>query len=411
MVRKTFMLIAGETSGDMLGAELVPHLRHKLTEIEGKPSPDRQPLLTSLEPHFFGAGGPHMAEAGVKLAVDMTRHSVVGLWEVLRKYGEFRRTFRHLMQLAIKQQPCAIICIDFSGFNLRFARAIRRHVQAAIGPFGNWDPKIIQYVSPQVWASRPGRAHWLERDCDLLLSIFPFEKDWYRQHARKLRVEFVGHPITDRYAHLPTDASRPPAAPDRPAGSAPLVVLLPGSRAGELERHLPVMLDALGKLRSARTGLRACVVLPSDRLLDLARSFGLPPEIEVQVGNVAKVLPSADLAIASTGTVTLECAYFGVPTVALYKTSWSTYQIGKRLINVKYLAMPNLLANEEILPEFIQGTATGENLSRAALQLLDDADRRATVKSKLARVIESLRGPGASERAADAILALLVNAT
>src|SRR6476660_9349765 len=146
MVRKSFMLVAGETSGDILGAELVPILRHGVTEREGIPSPDAQPLRTSLEPEFFGAGGPRMAAAGVSLAVDMTEHAVVGLWEVIRKYGHFRQVMSRLVQLAVKRQPDVIICIDFSGFNLRLAHAIRRHVRGLQGTFGNWRPRIVQYV-------------------------------------------------------------------------------------------------------------------------------------------------------------------------------------------------------------------------------------------------------------------------
>ena len=138
---------------------------------------DLQPLRADLAPRFFGAGGPRMAAAGVDLAFDLTAHSVVGLFEVLKKYPEFRRLFHQLFRLAVERQPHAIICVDFSGFNRRFAHAIKQYVRARRGPFFDWNPKIIQYVSPQVWASRAERAHQMEKDCDLLLSIFPFEKE------------------------------------------------------------------------------------------------------------------------------------------------------------------------------------------------------------------------------------------
>lgn len=404
MVRKKFMLIAGEPSGDLLAAELVPVLRRKITEIQGAPSPDPQPLWGSFRPRFFGAGGPHMAKAGAELAVDMTEHSVVGLWEVIKRFRHFLRTFRHLLELATTRQPHAIICVDFSGFNLRFARAVRSRITAAEGTFANWRPWIIQYVSPQVWASRPLRAQRMAQDCDLLLSIIPFEVEWYQQRAPDLPVTFVGHPIIDRYAHL-LNRTTSPSAPAR-LGSPPLVVLLPGSRTAELERHLPVMLEALDAIRSKHRELRACLVLPNERLAQLARSYSLPSDLDVQIGTTAKVLASADLALASTGTVTLECACFGVPTVALYKTSQATYEIGKRLVSVKFLAMPNLLAGEEVMPEFIQNAATASNLARAALNLLDNPERRLAVKAQLARIVQMLGDPGVSERAADAILAL-----
>ncbi|HWI59785.1 MAG TPA: lipid-A-disaccharide synthase, partial [Bacillota bacterium] len=266
--------------------------------------------------------------------------------------------------------------------------------------FHNWNPKLVQYVSPQVWASREGRAYQMAKDYDLLLSIFPFEQEWYARKVPQLPVEFVGHPMLERYQGM----GRPVA---RAVSDAPLVLLLPGSRASELTRHLPVMTAALTLLRAQFPSLRARMVLPHDSLVQQAQSAGLPPDLELLQGSLPQSLMEADLAIASTGTVTMECAYFGVPTVALYKTSWSTYQIGKRIVTVKYLAMPNLLAQEELFPEFIQDAATPENLARAALELLRNSNRRHTIQTCLADVVTSLGGPGASRRAARAIVRLL----
>src|SRR5258707_1244563 len=166
---RTFMVIAGEASGDLLGAELVAALRAELAEAEAIPTTDYQPLHTSLEPRFFGAGGPRMAAAGVELAFDLTEHSVIGLSEALKNYFNFRRLFQRLYRLALDREPDAIICVDFGGFNRRFAHAIKRHVRARQDWFHDWNPKLIQYVSPQVWASREGRVHQIARDYDLLL--------------------------------------------------------------------------------------------------------------------------------------------------------------------------------------------------------------------------------------------------
>jgi lipid-A-disaccharide synthase len=164
------------------------------------------------------------------------------------------------------------------------------------------------------------------------------------------------------------------------------------------------MLDALHRLQISKPGLRASLVLPTPALVRQAEAFSLPGSLQVQTGDLAAALSRADVALASTGTVTLECAYFGVPTVAIYKTSWSTYQIGKRLITVRFLAMPNLLAGEEVFPELIQDAATGENLSRAAINLLENLELRRAIRMKLRQVVQSLGGPGASGRAAAAIL-------
>lgn len=187
----------------------------------------------------------------------------------------------------------------------------------------------------------------------------------------------------------------------------PAVLLLPGSREGELQRHLPVMLDALKLIQEKLPASRIKMVLPGESLVQQAKSLGVTADVQIQVGDLPEALAQSDVAIASTGTVTMECAYFGVPTVTLYKTSWSNYEIAKRIVTVKWLTMANLLANEEISPEFTQHTATPENISRAVLDLLQDETRRQTVKAKLAKVVASLGDPGATARAAAAIVRLL----
>jgi len=396
------MVIAGEASGDILAAELVKALRRQITASAPGASQDHQPLRTSLEPAFFGAGGPRMAAAGVSLAVDMTRHSVIGLSDVVRKLAEFRRIFRGLHRLALERLPDLIICVDFSGFNRRFAHAIRKHVKRCTGPFSNWKPGLIQYVSPQVWASREGRTYKVARDYDQLLTIFPFEKAWYARRVPHFLVEFVGHPMLDRYAELPINSDG--AATSDAKG--PLLALLPGSRPGELSRHLPVMLQALKEIQQRVPNVRARMVLPSPELVSQAQAMGLPSVLQLQCGGLPELLSRSTASIASTGTVTMECAFFGVPTVALYKTSWSTYQVAKRIVKVKYLAMPNILADESLFPEFIQDAATPDSIAEATLELLNDAPRRSRIRARLGEIVGSLGGPGASERAASAVLAL-----
>ena len=410
------MLIAGEPSGDALAAELVQALR---AEAEFRCHPTVPELL------FFGAGGPKLAAVGVELAVDMTEHAVIGLWEVIKHYGQFRRIFDGLLKLAVEKQPELLVCVDFSGFNRRFARAVRK---AAARTKGRWKPRIAQYVSPQVWASRPGRATKMADDYDLLMTIFPFEKDWYAKRAPKLRVEFVGHPLLDRF----TGWNKPEPRP-RPVPYEHLTLLLPGSRPGELARHLPPMLDAAQRIgmevdsgflvvlpseallpvfvQHCRRFARGQVNLPDTAVTNLPQARALARQVfrglDVQIGHLPEALCAATVALASTGTVTMECAFFKVPTIALYKTSWGTYQIGKRIVTVKYLAMPNLLAGEAIYPEFVQNAATGNNLSEAALLLLRTPSRREAMKVKLTRVIEALGSAGANVRAARAVWSLL----
>lgn len=376
------MLIAGEPSGDQLAAELVVALRAELERrFPGRPV------------EFFGAGGPKMAAAGVGLAIDLTEHSVIGLIEVLKNYFKFRRFFHQLLDLAEAQRPDVVIGIDYGGFNLRFAKALKARAR--------WKPKLVQYVSPQVWASRAGRARTIAETHDLLLSIFPFEGAWYASRHPSLKVQFVGHPAVDRFAK--SDIRRSNAE----GNQKKRVLLLPGSRTSELKRHLPVMIPAA--LSLAKEGFELAMVLPNEGLQEMAKPMlaasGLA--LDMRIGGLAEELGRADLAIASTGTVTMECAFFGVPTVALYKTSWSTYQIGKRIVTVKYLAMPNILADEVVFPEFVQDDATPSNIASAALELLRNDRRRAAVKESLSEIIHSLGEPGAARRAAAAVTDLL----
>jgi lipid-A-disaccharide synthase len=395
------MLIAGDPSGDMLAAELVGALRERARADAGPSPEDAQPLRTELLPRFFGAGGPRLAAAGVELAFDLTRHSAIGLTRALRKVLVFSRHFRQLHALARERQPDVVIGVDYGGFNCRFGRAIKNYTRKHSGPFHNWKPKIVQYVSPQVWASRPGRAYQLASSHDLVLSIIPFEQDWYARRVPQLRVQYVGHPLLDRY--------RKPARTGAAAavGTPPRVVLLPGSRTTELRHHLDVMTRALELMRARVPALRAKLVVPTAALAEQARRFPLPPGLEVQIGGLPAALMEADLAIAKTGTITMECAFFELPTVTLYRLSWIEHEIARRLVTVKWISMPNLLAGEEVFPEFVQRAATPENVSRAALEFLLNEQRRREVKARLARVIALLGPPGANARAAEAILDLL----
>jgi len=387
MKPKSFMLIAGEASGDLLAAELVAALRERFPDAV-----------------FFGAGGPKMAAAGVELAFDLTQHSVVGITDVLKNIFKFRALFNQLKELAIHRQPDVVIGVDYGGFNLRFGHAVKEYVRS--NPFSTWNPRLVQFVSPQVWASRPGRAHRLEADYDLLLSIFPFEKAWYAGRVPKLRVEFVGHPMIGRFANDDLRLTRPATSVGTVEKRASTILLLPGSRRSELQRHLPVMLAALQLVQLKQPGVKPKMVLPNESLKRLALSLG-GAQLEIQIGGLAQALRQADLAIASTGTVTMECAFFGVPTVTLYKTSWLTYEIARRIVTVKSLTMPNLMAGAEVYPEFIQSAATAENLAGATLELLQNEARQAGIKSQLDRIIASLGEPGAPRRAAAAVASLL----
>jgi lipid-A-disaccharide synthase len=215
---------------------------------------------------FFGAGGAKMAAAGVELAFDLTQHSVIGISDVLKNYFKFRRLFNQLLALAIERKPDVVIGVDYGGFNLRFGHAVKEYVRN--NPFSKWNPKIVQFVSPQVWASRPGRANRLAADYDLLLSIFPFEKDWYAQRVPKLRVEFVGHPMMGRFTKdLRFTPKRKPEV-RKASNRRRKFCCCPAAGLSELQRHLPVMLGALKMIQEKLPSAKVKMVLPNDRLLE-----------------------------------------------------------------------------------------------------------------------------------------------
>lgn len=373
------MLVAGEPSGDLLASELVLALRERWPNAK-----------------FFGAGGARMAAAGVEVAFDMREHAVVGI-PTPGKLLALRYVAGQLHQLGSERKADAVIGVDYGAFNLRLGHAIKQQARNQQGT--GWQPKLVQFVSPQVWASRPGRAKLLEADYDLLLSIFPFEKDWYAQRAPKLRVEFVGHPMVDRIQQ-----SRDHKGADH-HDAGQWILLLPGSRKSELKHHLPVMLGALKLIRKQLPSVSAKMVLPNEEMNQLALSI-TPDAVKIDVGGLPEALAQAHLAITKTGTVTMECAYIGVPAVTMYKKSFLGLAMALGIVTVKSLTMPNLMAGEAVYPEFIQSAATPENVARAALDLLQNELRREKMKSQLAKIVASLGEPGACRRAAMAIASL-----
>ena len=358
--KPTIMFIAGEASGDNHAAAVIKCLNAR-----------------GGRGQIFGAGGPQMRAAGMELLLDLTQHAVVGLVEVLKNYGKFKRIFADLLAEVGKRQPRAIVLVDFPGFNLRFAKAVRRQYPQI---------KIIYYISPQLWAWHASRAKQIERDVDLLLTIFPFEKAWYAAHAPKLRVAFVGHPLAER-------RQRPPLRSHR------LVVLLPGSREREVAKIWPVMARVVDKLPDVRF-IAAAV---DARTAALIRH----PRVRVEVGQARDLMRQATLAITASGTATMECAFAGCPMLVVYKVNWLTYLVGRLLVKVKWLAMPNVIAGKTIVPEFIQHQARPGRVAAATRHLLQDAEAYRTMQRELAAVVTNAGGPGSSERAAQLILAEL----
>ena len=371
------MIVAGEPSGDAHAAALVRAL-HERGELD-----------------FFGATGPLMREAGVETIVNSDELAIMGIVEVGRVFSKFISAFRKLKAAAIQRSPDAVVLVDWPEFNLRLASAL--HGRGL---------KVIYYISPQLWAWRPGRVRKIERDVDLLLSILPFEVEWYKAHHVD-HVKFVGHPLSGevkaRYGREEF-CRRNDLDP-----SQPIVSFLPGSRLKELQRILPPMLDAIAVLQRLHPEVQPVVVVaPSRTAAETAEIMsrheaGTVKLIEQQT---REALAASDAAAICSGTATLEAALLETPTVIVYKESHINWHTLGRLITVPHFGLVNLVAGKEIATELMQNQLTGENLASKLSELLEpEANKR--MRATLREVAHQLGEPGASKRAAELILKFL----
>lgn len=359
-------MVAGEASGDARGAELMQCLADDKLGVE-----------------FFGAGGAAMAEASGGRMIDWSGHAVIGVVDVLRNYGYFRRQMERMVAEVVSLRPNAVVLIDYPGFNLRLAARLRRAIP---------DLRLIYYISPQVWAWNRGRIPRMARILDLMLCIFPFEKKLYEQSG--LRTEFVGHPMADSLA--PMRGSRP-----REPG---LLALLPGSRSREITKILPVMAAAAAKLVATHPDLRFICSVPRRELLDEALAIlpasGLSLECcEVTVGGARDAMLRATGGLVASGTATLEAAFLGMPYALVYKVSWATYLPARLLVRVPWLGIVNILAGREVVRELIQHEATPARLAAEAERLLFEEEYRQSIVSSCSQALASLT-PGAAANAA-----------
>ncbi len=368
----TIYFVAGEASGDNHGAALMRSLGEHDDHF-----------------NFTGRGGPQMQMiAREKFKNWINDAAVLGLWEVIKKYGYFRKQFRETLNEIDESNADAVVLIDYPGFNLRLARALRRRSPKR---------KIIYYISPQVWAWNRGRIKKMARLVDLMLCIFPFEAELYNKSG--LRTEFVGHPMVERLRAHKIDIERDPN----------LIGLFPGSRCREVRKIFPILIETVGELRNQRANLHFEVAASSEALATEISAALTAAQVKdglfrVVTDETAATMQRASVGIIASGSATLEAAYFRLPYVLIYKVAWATYLAARLVVNVKYLGMPNLLANKEVVAEFIQHRARPNTIAKAALQLINDPAARDEMISEFDRIVAKLGEGGASERAARAIV-------
>jgi lipid-A-disaccharide synthase len=355
------LISAGEASGDLYAAGLVDALRRRNPRLE-----------------FFGCAGPRMRRAGVRAVVDAASLSVVGLVEVIthipRIYGEYRK----LLRAAKLEKPEVAILTDSPDFHLRLARRLKQ-----------LNIPVIYLVAPQVWAWRKGRLPLMQRTIDRLLCIFPFEAEFFARHG--IEAAYIGHPLTRL---IRPSAARPELRkryniPD----DARVIALLPGSRSGEISRHLPVLIEAVRKIAIDRDPQPHFILALPPGAGALGSNFREPVSglsIQVLEGQTWDLLACADLALAASGTVTIEATLLGTPMIAFYRVNKMSWWMGRHLVKVPFFSMVNLVASKRVVPELIQDDLTAERLAAEALGLLENEAARDGMKRELRLVAQML---------------------
>jgi len=355
-----FFLSAGETSGDIYGAELIRAIRAEIPDAT-----------------FAGLGGPQMAAAGMELICDSEAHGIVGLTDVFKNLFRLKRDLDRLTVELKKRKPDCLIVIDYGGFN---ARLLARAKKLGI--------KTVYYIPPKVWAWGRGRGKAIAKNADLIACIFPFEVDFWREYAAN--VEFIGHPLLG----LDTGDSDIDVRAKYGASDGELVAILPGSRRSEVRTLLPVMVESVRLLRlklpDAKFVLGAAPGITDDEFADYI--CGEP--IVVERENVTALMRQADVALVASGTATLQLALYVTPMAIAYRAHPITAFVARRAMNVQWLGLPNLIAGKEVVRELLQEDLSGENLAGEINRILSDDEYRQTMLSELAQVRDELASGG-----------------
>ncbi|HVE57214.1 MAG TPA: lipid-A-disaccharide synthase [Pyrinomonadaceae bacterium] len=380
------MIVAGEPSGDGHAAKLVKALRE---------------LAPAANFEFFGAASHKLREAGVEEIVNADDFSIVGLPEIAKALPMFWKDFQKLKQAAIERRPDAVILVDFPDFNLKLAKSLKKQ-----------GLKIIYYISPQLWAWRKYRASTVSKYVDLMLTILPFEKDWYAKQGIS-HVEFVGNPtVREVHSNLTKEQF---CAKHNLDASKPVISLLAGSRHKEIVRILPALLETSARMAQQNADLQFVIALAATRkkaefetaIEDAKRKQLKLPLVLIAVQNEThEALNASDAAAVTSGTATLETAIIGTPMAIVYKTSPLNYKLLRPLISVEHFGLINLIAEERLAKELIQDDFTAETLSEELFRLLEPETNR-KMRERLKQVTDKLGHGGASKRAAEFILNVL----
>ncbi|MEE8430073.1 MAG: lipid-A-disaccharide synthase [Candidatus Desulfatibia sp.] len=369
------MIIAGEASGDHHGAKLVNAMQKKNNAL-----------------FFCGIGGQALKNEGVRILVDASELAVVGITEVLSKITSILKGLSVAKKALKTMHPDLLVLIDFPDFNLNVAATAKK-----------LKIPVLYYISPQVWAWRPGRVKKIGKVVNHMAVILPFEADFFKRH--QIPVTFVGHPLLDK------DHLTPINALERQAESNPTVGLLPGSRDREIARHLPVMLDAARilaeRIKNIKFVISVAPAVGKQYVEAIIAKHKALINFEMIEGRVDEVFEKCRLVVAASGTVTLESAISGTPMVIIYKLSPISYWLGRVLIRVKHIGLVNLIAGKRVVPELLQGEASPSKIADTVFEMLNDVPGLERLRNELLSTRDMLGEPGASERVADIALNML----
>lgn len=368
------MLSVGEASGDLHGASIARALR------------DLEPEIS-----LFGMGGDAMKKAGVRVYYDIADYGVMGFVEVAKNLPRMFQLRDNLVEVMKREKPDVVVVIDYPDFNMRLAKCAKR-----LGI------PVFSYIPPSAWAWRKGRAKSVARLVDRIAAIFPFEAKVYQDAGA--RVDFVGHPLLDIVKPVMTKADA--AAFFGIAQDAPVVLLLPGSRKQEIEKLLPVMLEAAEKILAQNPACQFFLPVASTISREMLQSALEKRRVKVRLTkeHTYDLMRAADAAIAASGTVTLEAAILGLPSVVVYKMARLTYWIGRLLVKIPFISLPNIVAGRRVIPELLQSEATAETIAAETLKLLARGPYARQVREDLAEVKRALGESGAVRRVASLIL-------